>query len=105
MAFRPDVEVIKFLKALDNEIRLKIVELIINSSPASFSTINEYLDRQTGKEINKGTLAYHLDILVQANVLHKKLERRPDDREYSQYDITEYAEEKLESLGLLIRGD
>lgn len=103
MTFQPDVGVIKFLKALDNSTRLKIVELIINSSPVSFSTINEHLEKQTGRKINRGTIAYHLDILVQANVLNKELERKPEERDYSQYDITDYAKEKLEALNLLIQ--
>lgn len=57
---------------------------------------------QTGSEVNKGTVSYHLDILVQSNVLSKELSRNSDDGTYSQYDITDYAREKLLALGLLI---
>ena len=105
MTFEPDINVIKLLKALDNSIRLIIVELIINSSPVSFTTIHECLEEQTGREINKGTTSYHLDILVQSNVLHKELKRMNDERSYSHYNMTSYAEEKLEALGLLIPAD
>lgn len=105
MAFEPDVNVIKLLKALDNSLRLKIVELVINSSPVSFTAIKEHLENQTGREINRGTMSYHLDILVQSNVLHRELDRNPEVRTYSRYNITDYAVEKLEALGLLIHDD
>jgi DNA-binding transcriptional ArsR family regulator len=103
--FVPDVNVIKLLKALDNSLRLKIVELVLNASPVAFSTIHEHLEEQTGREINKGTVSYHLDILLQSNVLSKELERGGEDRTYSHYDITSYALEKLEALGLLVTDD
>jgi len=100
--FTPDINVIRLLKALDNSTRLQIVEHVINSSPTSFSAIHENLQKQTGREINKGTTSYHLDILLQANVLSKELERSGEDRTYSRYDVTSYALEKLEALGLLV---
>ena len=105
MAFESDLGVIKFLKALDNSLRLKIVELIINSSLVSFSTIHEHLETQIGRKINRGTMSYHLDILVQSNVLHRELDRNPEVRTYSHYNTTDYALEKLEALGLLIHAD
>lgn len=105
MAFEPDIRVIKLLKALDNSLRLKIVELIINTSPVSFSAIHEHLENQIGREINKGTMSYHLDILVQSDVLNRELGRNPEERTYSRYNITDYAVEKLEALGLLIHID
>jgi len=105
MAFESDIGVIKLLKALDNSLRLKIVELIINSSLVSFSAIHEHLEHQIGREINRGTMSYHLDILVQSNVLHRELDRNPEVRTYSSYNITDYAIEKLEALGLLIHAD
>lgn len=105
MTFEHDVNVIKLLKALDNSLRLKIVELIINSSLVSFSAIHEHLENQTGREINRGTMSYHLDILVQSNALHRELDRNPEERTYSRYNITGYALEKLEALGLLIHVD
>ena len=101
MSFVPDINVVRLLRALDNELRLKIVELVLNSSPVSFSAIHEYLEGETGKKINKGTVSYHLDILVQSNVLSRELERG-DDRTYSRYEVTDYANEKIESLGLLV---
>ncbi len=57
--------------------------------------------RQTGKTISKGTLAYHLDILVQGNILRRELPRNPD-RTYSSYDTTEEATKTLTALGILI---
>ena len=50
-------------------------------------------------------MSYHLDILVQSNVLHRELDRNPEERTYSSYNITDYAVEKLEALGLLIHAD
>jgi DNA-binding transcriptional ArsR family regulator len=97
----PDINVVRLLKALDNELRLKIVELVLNSSPVSFSAVHEQLEGETGRKINKGTVSYHLDILVQANVLSRELERS-DDRTYSRYEVTDYANEKIEALGLLM---
>ena len=102
MSFVPDVNVVRLLKALDNEIRLKIVELVLNSSPVSFSEIHHQLEVKTGRRINKGTLSYHLDILVQSNVLSRELERGGEDRDYSRYEITDYANEKIEVLRLLV---
>lgn len=101
MSVVPDVNVIRLLKALDNELRLKIVELVLNSSPVSFSAVHEHLEGETGRKINKGTVSYHLDILVQSNVLSRELERS-DDRTYSRYEVTDYANEKIEALGLLV---
>ena len=105
MVFRPDINTIKLLKALDNSLRLMIVELIINSSSVSFTVIKENLETQTGREINRGTMSYHLDILTQSNVLTRELGRTPGERDYSSYNITAYATEKLEALGLLIRDE
>ena len=101
MSFVPDVNVVRLLKALDNELRLKIVELVMNSSPVSFSAIHERLEGETGRRINKGTVSYHLGILVQSNVLSREPERR-GDRTYSRYEVTDYANEKIEALGLLM---
>ena len=103
--FEPDVKIIKLLKALDNSLRLKIVELVIDSSPFSFSAIHSHLEAMTGRQINKGTVAYHLDLLVQSDVLSRELERRGESRSYSRYDVTEYAVAKLRALGLLIQED
>jgi len=97
----PDVNVVRLLKALDNELRLKIVELVLNSSPVSFSAVHEHLEGEMGRKINKGTVSYHLDILVQSNVLSREL-KRGDDRAYSWYEVTGYANEKIEALGLLV---
>jgi hypothetical protein len=47
-------------------------------------------------------VSYHLDILVQANVLSRELERSSEDRDYSRYEITGYANEKIGALGLLV---
>jgi len=102
MSFVPDVNVIRLLKALDNSVRMKIVELVLNSSAVSFSEIHEHLEAETGRRINKGTMSYHLDILVQSNVLSRELERGGDDRSYSRYEITGYAIEKIKALGLLV---
>lgn len=104
MSVVPDVNVVRLLKALDNELRLKIVELVLNSSPVSFSAVHEHLEGETGRKINKGTVSYHLDILVQSNVLSRELERSSDDRTYSRYEVTDYANEKIEALGLLVPG-
>jgi len=105
MMFNPDVKVVKLLKALNNSWRIKIVELVINSSPISFSAIHDHLENQIGREINRGAITYHLGLLVQCNVLDRVLERNPGERTYSSYDVTGYAMEKLEALGLLIHED
>ncbi len=102
MMLNPDVNVVKLLKALDSSWRLQIVRLVINSSsPVSFSAIHEHLENQIGRKINRGAITYHLDLLVQCNVLDRELGRKPKERTYSSYNITDYAAEKLESLGLL----
>jgi DNA-binding transcriptional ArsR family regulator len=104
VSFVPDVNVVRLLKALDNELRLKIVELVLNSSPVSFSAVHEHLEGETGRKINKGTVSYHLDILVRSNVLSRELERSSEDKTYSRYEVTDYANEKIEALGLLVPG-
>lgn len=101
MTLKPDIKVMRMIKALDSSIRMQIVNLIINASPVSFTYIQEHMEAVTGKTISKGTLAYHLDILVQGNILRRELSRNPD-RTYSAYDTTEEAKKTLTALGVLI---
>ena len=96
----PTIKLMRMLRALDNPIRLQIVQYIINSSPVSFTTILEHLQEMRGKTTSKGTLAYHLDLLLKGGVLSKELERG-DDREYSKYNVTTEALKTLEELELL----
>jgi len=105
LTFVPDINVVRLLKALDNELRLKIVELVLNSSPVSFSAVHEHLEAETGRRINKGTVSYHLDILVQSNVLSRELERSSENKTYSRYEVTDYANDKIKALGLLVSRD
>ena len=101
MTLKPDIKVMRMIKALDSSIRIQIVNLVVNASPVSFTGIREHLEAVTGKAISKGTLAYHLDILVQGNILRRELSRNPD-RTYSTYDTTEEAKKTLTALGILI---
>ena len=101
MSLKPDIKVMRMIKALDSSTRMQIVSLIVNASPVSFTGIQEHLEAVTGKTISKGTLAYHLDILVQGNILTRELSRNPD-RTYSTYDTTEEAKKTLTALGILI---
>ena len=101
MTLKPDIKVMRMIKALDSSTRMQIVNLVVNASPVSFTGIREHLGIVTGKTISKGTLAYHLDILVQGNILRRKLSRNPD-RTYSSYDTTEEAKKTLMALGILI---
>jgi DNA-binding transcriptional ArsR family regulator len=101
MTLKPDINVMRMIKALDSSTRMQIVSLIVNASPASFTGIQEHLETVTGKTVSKGTLAYHLDILVQGNILSRELSRNPD-RTYSSYDTTEEAKKTLTALGILI---
>ena len=101
MTLKPDIKVMRMIKALDSSMRMQIVSLIVNASPASFTGIQEHMETVTGKTISKGTLAYHLDILVQGNILRRELSRNPD-RTYSSYDTTEEARKTLTALGILI---
>ena len=101
MTLKPDIKVMRMIKALDSPIRMHIVSLIVNTSPVSFTGIREHLEASTGKTVSKGTMAYHLDILVQGNILRRELSRNPD-RTYSSYDTTEEAKNTLMALGILI---
>lgn len=101
MTLKPDIKVMRMIKALDNSTRMQILNLIVNTSPTSFTGIREHMEAVTGKTISKGTLAYHLDILVQGNILMRELSRNPD-RTYSSYDTTEEAKKTLTALGILI---
>ena len=101
MTLKPDIKVMRMIKALDSSTRMQIVNLVVNASPVSFTGIREHLEALTGKTISKGTLAYHLDILVQGNILRRELSRNPD-RTYSSYDTTEEAKKTLMALGILI---
>jgi len=101
MTLKPDIKVMRMIKALDSSMRMQIVNLIINAAPVSFTGIQEHMEAVTGKAISKGTLAYHLDILVQGNILRRELSRNPD-RTYSTYDTTEEAKKTLTALGILI---
>lgn len=93
------VELMKMMKALDNTIRRNIVEFVLNSSSVSFTDIYDHLKGRIGLD-SKGTLVYHLDILLEGNILSKKLERG-EGRDYSKYDITGQAEKILEELELV----
>ena len=101
MSLKKDIRVMRMIKALDSSIRMEIVSHIVNSSPVSFTAIQRHLETVTGKAISRGTLAYHLDLLVQGNVLRRKLSRNPD-RSYSTYETTEEAKRTLAALGILI---
>jgi len=101
VSLKPDIKVMRMIKALDSSIRIQIVNLVVNASPVSFTGIREHMEAVTGKAISKGTLAYHLDILVQGNILRRELSRNPD-RTYSTYDTTEEAKKTLIALGILI---
>jgi DNA-binding HxlR family transcriptional regulator len=101
MTLKPDIKVMRMIKALDSSTRMQIVNLIVNTSPTSFTSIQEHMETVTGKAISKGTLAYHLDILVQGNILRRELSQNPD-RTYSSYDTTEEARKTLTALGILI---
>ena len=101
MTLKPDIKVMRMIKALDSSTRMQIVNLVVNASPVSFTGIREHLEAVMGKTISKGTLAYHLDILVQGNILRRELSRNPD-RTYSSYDTTEEAKKTLMALGILI---
>ena len=101
MTLKPDIKVMRMIKALDSSMRMQIVNLVVNASPVSFTGIREHMEAVTGKTISKGTLAYHLDILVQGNILKRELSRNPD-RTYSIYDTTEEAKKTLTALGILI---
>ena len=57
-----NLPLIKMLKALDNPVRLLIVEYVLNSPPASLTDINDCIKENRG-EIGTGILAFHLDIL------------------------------------------
>lgn len=98
------IKIMRMLRALDNYMRLQIVQFILNSSPASFSDIHSYLQEISGQTISKGTLTYHLDLLLNGNVLSKRLERGKG-REYSKYNITEEVEKIFEKLGLIVIAD
>jgi len=97
----PNIKTLRMLKALDNPVRINILSLVVNSSPVSFSEIHGHLEETGGHDVSKGTLAYHLDILVQSDVLTRELGRGPD-RTYSRYDMTAEAEAVLRGLGLLV---
>lgn len=101
MTLKPDIKVMRMIKALDSSTRMQIVDLVVNASPVSFKGIQEHLEAVTGKTVSKGTLAYHLDILVQGNILRRELSRNPD-RTYSAYNTTEEAKKTLIALGILI---
>ena len=96
-----NIRTLRMLKALDNPLRIKIVEYILNSSPVAFSEIDSHLEEESGREINNGTLAYHLDILAQSNVITRELGRGPG-RTYSRYNISEEVIEELRKLDLIV---
>jgi len=96
---KQNIELMRMIKVLNNHIRILIVQYVINSSPVSFTQIHNHLKGERG-DISKGTLSYHLDLLVEGDVFEKKLERN-EGRDYSQYEITDNALQTLESLGLL----
>ena len=97
----PNIKTLRMLKALDNPVRINILSLVVSSSSVSFSDIHGHLEETGGRDVSKGTLAYHLDVLVQSDVLTREL-GRGSDRTYSRYDMTAEAEAVLRGLGLLV---
>ena len=57
MTYKLNIELLKFLKALDNSWRLKIIEFVVNYSSVSFSEIHEYLEKQIGRKFSKGVIS------------------------------------------------
>ena len=90
-----NLPLIKMLKALDNQVRLLIVEHVLNSPPASLTDINECIKEKRG-EIGKEILGYHLDILVQTAVLKKTQEN-----EHPLYHVPPETMKILASRGLI----
>lgn len=95
-----DIKKMMMLKALNNPKRREITKLIVNSSPIAFTTIQKHLEKQKGAKITKGTLAYHLDLLIEGKILEKTMER--EGRQYSFYNITPEAKTILQELEVLI---
>ena len=88
----PTLEVARKLKALDHDIRFKIVQTLLDKGELSFTQLQE----ETGTA--KTTLAYHVDVLTRAGVLGKRYER--EGREYIRYSVAGETLELLSKLGL-----
>lgn len=85
-------EMLKILRALDNDTRLKILAVLQAEPNLSFNDIA----RKTG--IERGALAYHLGVLKQAGLVELKYERR--SKKITQYSLTGKARDVLAKLGL-----
>jgi len=85
-------EMLKILRALDNDTRLKILAVLQAEPNLSFNDIA----RKTG--IERGALAYHLGVLKQAGLVELKYERR--SKKITQYRLTDKARDVLAKLGL-----
>jgi len=85
-------EMLKILRALDNDTRLKILAVLQAEPNLSFNDIA----RKTG--IERGALAYHLGVLKRAGLVELKYERR--SKKITQYRLTDKARDVLAKLGL-----
>ena len=87
----------KMIKALDNHIRHLIVENMLNSPPLSRTYIHKLVEEARGKT-SKGTLSYHLDILMVGGVIEEVWKN-----EYMLYHVTPETVKTLEYYDLIQR--
>lgn len=92
------VSLIKMLKALDNHIRYTIVEYMLNSPPVSRTDIHNLVEEAVRGITSKGTISFHLDILMAGKVIEKTKEN-----EYTLYHVTPETVKTLEYHGLIER--
>ncbi|RLE68984.1 MAG: hypothetical protein DRJ43_04660 [Thermoprotei archaeon] len=86
-------EKLKVYRALDNEIRLRILLTLSKESPLAFSDIV----RRVGVE--KGLLAYHIGVLKSVGLVECRYERHSS--KLSKYWLTDKARKVLKELNLI----
>jgi len=89
----PTLETARLFKALDHDVRYRIVSELLSNEKMRFTDLSKMI------RTTKTGLAYHLQILVNAGLLKKALER--DGVEYAFYSITDLALNLFSQLHLL----
>ena len=81
-------------QALNHDVRYQLVDELVKVNKMSFTELSNVT------KISKTALAYHLQILVIAGLVEKKLERIGN--EYAFYSITDKATDLFSQLDLLV---
>ena len=87
-----DQKFVKMSEALANKTRRDIFELLLESPSLSFNQIMKTMN------IERASLAYHLKMLTKADLINNFYDKRPDIKDHSYYEISNFGKSVSELL-------